>query len=45
VDKNIKALKKLCDRHVVVVKGQVHFDGSSEELDQNLEKVETALSV
>ena len=45
VDKNIKALKKLCDRHVVVVKGKVHFDGSSEELDQNLEKVETALSV
>ena len=45
VDKNIKALKKLCDRHVVIVKGQVEFDGSSEELDQNLEKVETALSV
>lgn len=45
VDKNIKALKKLCDRHVVVVKGQVQFDGSSKELDQNLEKVETALSV
>ena len=45
VDKNIKALKKLCDRHVVIVKGKVHFDGSSEELDQNLEKVETALSV
>lgn len=45
VDKNIRALKKLCDRHVVLVKGQVHFDGSSEELDQNLEQVETALSV
>lgn len=45
VDKNIKALKKLCDRHVVVVKGKVHFNGSSEELTQNLEKVETALSV
>lgn len=45
VDKNIKALKKLCDRHVVIMKGKVHFDGSSEELDQNLEKVETALSV
>lgn len=45
VDKNIKALKKLCDRHVVIVKGKVHFDGSSEELDQNLGKVETALSV
>ena len=45
VDKNIKALKKLCDRHVVVVKGKVHFDGSSEELAQNLEKVETSLSV
>jgi len=45
VDKSIKALKKLCDRHVVIVKGKVHFEGSSEELDQNLEKVETALSV
>ncbi|KAA1170845.1 ABC transporter ATP-binding protein [Marinobacter salinexigens] len=45
VDKNIKALKKLCDRHVVLVKGQVHFDGSSAELDDNLEKIETALSV
>ncbi|MBS8241749.1 ABC transporter ATP-binding protein [Marinobacter lipolyticus] len=45
VDKNIKALKKLCDRHVVIVKGKVHFDGSSRELDQNLDKVETALSV
>lgn len=45
VDKNIKALKKLCDRHVVIVKGKVHFDGSSKELDNNLEKVETALSV
>ncbi len=45
VDKNIKALKKLCDRHVVLVKGRVHFDGSSEQLHENLEKVETALSV
>ncbi|WP_165857541.1 ABC transporter ATP-binding protein [Marinobacter sp. JSM 1782161] len=45
VDKNIKALKKLCDRHVVIVKGRVHFDGGSRELDDNLEKVETALSV
>ncbi|WP_286221547.1 ABC transporter ATP-binding protein [Marinobacter apostichopi] len=45
VDKNIKALKKLCDRHVVLVKGKVHFDGSCEELDANVEKVETALSV
>lgn len=45
VDKNIKALKKLCDRHVVVVKGKVHFDGSADELNQNLGNVETALSV
>lgn len=45
VDKNIKALKILCDRHVVIVKGKVHFDGNSEELDQNLEEVEKALSV
>mgnify|MGYP006400729553 FL=1 len=45
VDKNIKALKKLCDRHVVLIKGKVHFDGSSEELDLNLENVERALSL
>ena len=45
VDKNIKALKKLCDYHVVIVKGKIHFDGSSKELDENLETVETALSV
>ena len=45
VDKNITALKKLCDRHVVLVKGRVHFDGSSAELDRNLEKVERALSL
>lgn len=45
VDKNIRALKKLCDRHVVLVKGEVHFDGTSEELDSNIEVVERALSV
>lgn len=45
VDKNIRALKKLCDHHVVIVKGKVHFAGSSEELNQNLEAVETALSL
>ncbi|WP_304639692.1 ABC transporter ATP-binding protein [Pseudomonas sp.] len=45
VDKNIKALTKLCDRHVVVVKGSVHFNGTSAELQQNIEKVESALSV
>ncbi|EBA00588.1 ABC transporter ATP-binding protein [Marinobacter sp. ELB17] len=45
VDKNIRALRKLCDHHVVVVKGKVHFSGSSEELAQKLQEVETALSV
>lgn len=45
VDKNIKALGKLCDQHVVLVKGKVHFNGNSEELALNLKKVETALSV
>ncbi|KXO06405.1 ABC transporter ATP-binding protein [Marinobacter excellens] len=45
VDKNIKALRKLCDRHLVLVKGRVHFDGCSEELDKSQEKVEAALSL
>lgn len=45
VDKNIRALKTLCDQHVVLVKGRVHFDGCSKVLERDIEKVETALSV
>lgn len=45
VDKNIQVLQKLCDRHVVLVKGQVVFDGDTAELMDNLEEVETHLSV
>ena len=32
VDKNLDDLKKLCRRHVILVKGEVVFDGSTEEL-------------
>ncbi|MFK4751617.1 MULTISPECIES: ABC transporter ATP-binding protein [Oceanospirillaceae] len=45
VDKNIQVLKNLCDRHVVLVKGQVVFDGDTAELLSDLETVETHLSV
>ncbi|MBM96937.1 MAG: ABC transporter ATP-binding protein [Oceanospirillaceae bacterium] len=45
VDKNIEVLKNLCDRHVVLVKGKVVFDGDTQQLQDNLQEVETYLSV
>lgn len=45
VDKNIEVLKRLCDRHIVLVKGRVSFDGSSAELQANLTEVESSLGV
>lgn len=45
VDKNIKVLKDLCDRHIVLVKGEVVFSDSSAELDQRLDEVESYLGV
>ncbi|HMN71586.1 MAG TPA: ABC transporter ATP-binding protein, partial [Rhodoblastus sp.] len=32
VDKNLDDLKKLCRRHVILVKGEVVFDGPTDEL-------------
>ncbi|KAA0873595.1 ABC transporter ATP-binding protein [Nitrincola tapanii] len=45
VDKNIQVLKDLCDQHIVLVKGKVVFDGSSERLINELETVESYLAV
>ena len=32
VDKNLDDLKKLCRRHVILVKGEIVFDGSTADL-------------
>jgi branched-chain amino acid transport system ATP-binding protein len=45
VDKNIKVLKDLCDRHIVLVKGEVVFSDSSAGLGQRLDEVESYLGV
>ncbi|GGB87201.1 ABC transporter ATP-binding protein [Marinobacterium zhoushanense] len=45
VDKNIKVLKELCDKHIVLVKGQVVFSDSSEGLSARLDEVESYLGV
>lgn len=45
VDKNIQVLKDLCDQHIVLVKGQVVFQGDSETLSGNLDEVEAFLGV
>lgn len=45
VDKNIQVLKTLCDKHLVLVKGQVVFDGDTDTLLKNIDTVETHLSV
>ncbi|KEA65339.1 Benzoate transport, ATP binding protein [Marinobacterium lacunae] len=45
VDKNIKVLKELCDKHIVLVKGQVVFSDSSSGLVDRLDEVESYLGV
>jgi branched-chain amino acid transport system ATP-binding protein len=45
VDKNIQVLQKLCDRHVVLVKGQVVMNLDAEQLQSNLAQVEGYLGV
>ncbi|MBS97132.1 MAG: ABC transporter ATP-binding protein [Oceanospirillaceae bacterium] len=45
VDKNIKVLKDLCDKHIVLVKGEVVFSDSSEGLSERLDEVESYLGV
>ena len=45
VDKNLDDLKKLCRRHVILVKGEVVFDGSTEELSARDEFVRSQLGL
>ncbi|KAB2898300.1 MAG: ABC transporter ATP-binding protein [Burkholderiaceae bacterium] len=45
VDKNHGALTAICDRAMILVKGQVVFDGSSDEVRDNPELIRTHLGV
>jgi len=45
VDKNLDDLKKLCRRHVILVKGEVVFDGPTEELSARDEFVRSQLGL
>ena len=45
VDKNIKALIELADRHYIMTKGRTTFEGSSADLSDNLEQLKQTLAV
>lgn len=45
VDKNVKALLDIVDRNVILVKGEVVFDGSSKELREKPEILERNIGV
>ncbi|MBS4049343.1 MAG: ABC transporter ATP-binding protein [Alphaproteobacteria bacterium] len=45
VDKHLDKLRRLADRHYVIQKGRVVWEGSSEKLQSEREKVETFISV
>ncbi len=45
VDKNIKVLNELCEKHILIVKGKVVFNGDSETLNENKEFIEQSLAV
>ena len=45
VDKNHGAVTSICDRAMILVKGQVVFDGSSEEIRSNPALIQTHLGV
>ncbi|MBN0986096.1 ABC transporter ATP-binding protein [Amphritea pacifica] len=45
VDKNIKVLNELCEKHILIVKGKVMFQGDSRSLDDNKEFIEQSLAV
>ena len=45
VDKNLDDLKKLCRRHVILVKGEVVFDGPTEELSARDDFVRSQLGL
>jgi branched-chain amino acid transport system ATP-binding protein len=45
VDKNIKVLHELCEKHILIVKGKVVFLGDSNKLTENREFIEQSLAV
>nr|WP_067291073.1 ABC transporter ATP-binding protein [Marinobacterium profundum] len=45
VDKNIQVLEKICDHHIVLVKGRVVFEGDSQQLLAQRDEVESHLGV
>jgi branched-chain amino acid transport system ATP-binding protein len=45
VDKNIQVLEKICDHHIVLVKGRVVFEGNSQQLLEQRDEVESHLGV
>jgi branched-chain amino acid transport system ATP-binding protein len=45
IDKNLRALKRLADRHYVLEKGRIVWQGSSEDLDRAPEVAERHLGV
>jgi branched-chain amino acid transport system ATP-binding protein len=45
IDKNIKALKRIADRHYVIEKGRIVWHGSTAELDASKEVTERYLGV
>ncbi|WP_020682811.1 ABC transporter ATP-binding protein [Marinobacterium rhizophilum] len=45
VDKNIQVLEKICDHHIVLVKGRVVFEGDSQQLLAKRDEVESHLGV
>lgn len=45
VDKNIDDLLALCDRHVILVKGEIVFEGSSAALRDNPDVIHTHLGI
>lgn len=45
VDKNIQVLEKICDHHIVLVKGRVVFEGDSQQLLAQRDQVESHLGV
>ncbi|SEQ39785.1 amino acid/amide ABC transporter ATP-binding protein 2, HAAT family (TC 3.A.1.4.-) [Amphritea atlantica] len=45
VDKNIKVLNELCEKHILIVKGKVMFQGDSRSLDDNKAFIEQSLAV
>ncbi|WP_448188510.1 ABC transporter ATP-binding protein [Azospirillum sp. sgz301742] len=45
IDKNLKALKRIADRHYVLEKGRIVWQGTSNELDADRDRLERHLGV